>query len=123
MPETRGRHHRPAEPPLVLVGPEWRAAIAQNLGVLTGVLADLDGRPIPLGMPVLPDDSAEWRRVVALCLASLNELAAEIAAETSGDPAFVAMVDVLMRDHTWALGYEFRSLRPPAGWAPAWERI
>lgn len=51
-------------------------------------------------------------------LASLNEIIAEMTAVVSDDPAFITMVNGVLRDHSWSLGFEFHGQTPPAGWEP-----
>lgn len=56
---------------------------------------------------------------VAANLASLNELCAEMITALAGhgvsDEGFADMTQTVLRDHTWALGFEFQGVRPPGG--------
>ena len=55
---------------------------------------------------------------VAANLASLNEIMAELveqAIQIGVEPQFARMTRGKLRDHSWALGYEFQGERGPAG--------
>lgn len=66
--------------------------------------------------------TAQWRQDVVANLASLNEIIAELTAVVSVDKSFTELVQDQLRDHSWALGCEFRDERPPAGWEPSWRK-
>ena len=47
-------------------------------------------------------------------LASLNEIITEMVAVVGKDTDFNEMVRKVLRDHSWALGFEFQGQCPPA---------
>ena len=61
------------------------------------------------------------RRQLEANLASLNEVLAEMAAQF-GDASFGSTVRDTLRDHSWALGFEFQGERAPEDWTPPWEQ-
>lgn len=120
-----GRHRQPApEPAPEPVGwpgdYEWRKAATKNLIKLAGLAAvvDADARP---GPPLPPPGMPQWRRAVSANLAALNEITTELVAATSDSPEFAALVHGVLRDCTWALGYQFQGQAAPADWTPPWQ--
>jgi hypothetical protein len=96
----------------------WRATVTQNLTAIRGLL-DQAGARLP--EPPAPDAShADWQRAVSQALAAANDLIPELTAAVSPDPGFTAMVCDIFRDCSWALGFEWRGERAPAGWTPPW---
>lgn len=53
--------------------------------------------------------------VIKANLASLNEIVAELVDAVSDDPEFAQLTRDKLRDHSWALGYEFQGEAGPAG--------
>ena len=121
-----GRHRGAAEP---APGParwpsdyEWRKAATKNLITLAGLAVAAAGAGARPGPPLPPPGMPQWRRAASANLAALNEITTELVAATSDSPEFTALVHGVLRDCTWALGYEFQGQRPPADWTPPWDR-
>jgi hypothetical protein len=57
-------------------------------------------------------DDRTWE--LAKNLASLNEIVAEMVTATADDHEFAELVRNTLRDHSWAMGFEFQGQRPPA---------
>lgn len=119
-----GRHHRAPDRGVASgaqLGPAWRRAVTENMSTLATLIGEPAGRPLtPLPGPEASLDA--WRKAVAANLASLNDVTVEIAGRVAEDPGFAGLVLEVLRDHTWAVGYEFRGQRPPGDWAPPWAR-
>ena len=56
--------------------------------------------------------STELQKIAAN-LASLNEIMTEVVAHTSPDGTFIGLVRDTLRNHSWALGFEFQGERVP----------
>ena len=60
----------------------------------------------------------QFKEYAAANLASLNELAAELTIQVSGDPDFAATTVGVLRALTFNLGYQFRGETRPGDWDP-----
>jgi hypothetical protein len=120
-PRRRSRGREPGRPvpdgaPVTPGSPAWNLAVAENLATLAAAAA----QPAGWKLPAMHDQGGRvgWHEAVTANLAALNELTAELIAAAAPDKGFARDVDLLMRDHTWAIGYKWRGQDPPAGWAP-----
>jgi hypothetical protein len=59
-------------------------------------------------------DEPEMLQEIAKNLVSLNEIITEMTAKVSDEPELTALVRDTLREHSWALGFEFQGEQPPA---------